>query len=196
MEHFLWTLIMLLPPANEVCKGNVFTGSLSVHHGVPVHGGGLCPGGGLCLARGSLSGRAPPYGGRACGTHPTGMHSCLEIFFRNTSRVDLSALALIFCVLVLYNIYEFLYVIFHVLARIPNRHDTFSLVHLFEFFLNDFRWIHWIQWIVTKHKIGMVTRNTPCLVIIIFWDEVVKMKFLLLCLDRYLFNVVNGNRYL
>ena len=42
----------------------------------------------------------------------------------------------------------------------------------------------------------MVTRNTPRLVIIIFYDEVVKMKFLLLCLDRYLFTVVNGNRYL
>ena len=28
-----------------------------------------------------------------------------------------------------------------------------------EFFLNDFCWIHWIQWIVTKHKIGMVTRK-------------------------------------
>ena len=36
-----------------------------------------------------------------------------------------------------------------------------------EFFLNDFRWI---QWIVTKSKIGMA------LVIVIFSDEVVKMK--------------------
>ena len=43
---------------------------------------------------------------------------------------------------------------------------------------------------MTKHKIGMVTRNTPHLVIVIFSDEVVKMIFLLLCLDGYLFIVV------
>ena len=43
---------------------------------------------------------------------------------------------------------------------------------------------------------GKVTRNTPCLVIVIFSDEVVKMKFQLLCRDRYLFSVVSGNRYL
>ena len=41
----------------------------------------------------------------------------------------------------------------------------------------------------------MVTRNTPHLVIGIFLDEV-RIKFLLLCLDRYLFSVVSGNRYL
>ena len=49
---------------------------------------------------------------------------------------------------------------------------------------------------MTKHKIGKVFRNTPCLVIVIFLDEVVKMKFLLLFLDKYLFSVVVGNRYL
>ena len=51
---------------------------------------------------------------------------------------------------------------------------------------------------MTKYKIGMVTRNTPHLVIAIFSDEVVKMKFLvhLLCLDRYLFSMVSSNRYL
>ena len=49
---------------------------------------------------------------------------------------------------------------------------------------------------MTEHKIGMVTRNTPCLVIVIFSDEVVKMRFLQLCLDRYLFSVVNHSRYL
>ena len=42
----------------------------------------------------------------------------------------------------------------------------------------------------------MVTRNTPCLIIVILSDEVVNMKFLLLCLDRYLFSVVSGNRCL
>ena len=66
----------------------------------------------------------------------------------------------------------------------------------FEFFLNDFPWIHWIQWIVTKYKIWMAMRNTLYLVIVIFSDKVTKMKFLLLCLDRYLFNVVSGNIYL
>ena len=48
---------------------------------------------------------------------------------------------------------------------------------------------------MTKHKIGMVTRNVPHLVIVIFSDEVVKMKFLLIFLDRYLLNVVIDNRY-
>ena len=43
---------------------------------------------------------------------------------------------------------------------------------------------------MTKHNIAMVTRNTPHLVIVIFSDEVVKIKFLL-CLDRYLFSVVS-----
>ena len=49
---------------------------------------------------------------------------------------------------------------------------------------------------MTKYKIGMVARNTPHLVIVVFSDEVVKMKFLLLCLDRYLFSVVIGSKYL
>ena len=34
------------------------------------------------------------------------------------------------------------------------------------------------------------------LVIVIFSDDLVEIKFLLLCLDRYLFSVVSGNRYL
>ena len=49
---------------------------------------------------------------------------------------------------------------------------------------------------MTKHKIGMVTRNIPHLIIVIFSDQVVKMKVLILCLDRHLFSVVSGNRYL
>ena len=32
--------------------------------------------------------------------------------------------------------------------------------------------------------------------IVIFSDDVVEIKFLLLCLDRYVFSVVSGNRYL
>ena len=47
----------------------------------------------------------------------------------------------------------------------------------FEFFLNDFPWIHWIQWILTKFKIVMVTKKTPHLLIVMFSDEVVKWYF-------------------
>ena len=46
-----------------------------------------------------------------------------------------------------------------------------------------------------KAQIGMVPRNMPYLVIVIFSDELVKMNFSLLCLDCYLFSVVSGNRY-
>ena len=46
-----------------------------------------------------------------------------------------------------------------------------------ELFLNDFCWIHWIQWIVTKQGSEMVTRNTLCLVVVTFSNEVVEMKF-------------------
>ena len=36
----------------------------------------------------------------------------------------------------------------------------------------------------------------PHLVIVIFLEKVVKIKFLLICLDRYLFSVVSSKRYL
>ena len=51
---------------------------------------------------------------------------------------------------------------------------------------------------MTKHKVGMVTRTgiIPHPIIVILSDEVVKIKFLISCLDRYLFSVVSGNRYL
>ena len=55
---------------------------------------------------------------------------------------------------------------------------------------------HWIQWIMTKHTIKNITRNTPHLVIVTFWDEALQIKILLLCLDRYLCSVVIGKRYL
>ena len=47
----------------------------------------LCPGGSLSggiSVQGSLSGRLPPYGKEWGGTHPTGMHSCFEIFIHDT----------------------------------------------------------------------------------------------------------------
>ena len=101
-------MFLLLPPANEVCEGYVFTG--------------VCLSRGECLGRYSpgqippgrytpcLSGRYPPgqvpspsryplgryplrpqcmlgYGQQAGSTHPTGMHSCLKCnslyFFRS-----------------------------------------------------------------------------------------------------------------
>ena len=49
---------------------------------------------------------------------------------------------------------------------------------------------------MTKHNIGMVTRNTPNLIIVIISEKAVKLKFCVLCLDRYLFSVVSGNKYL
>ena len=72
--------MFFLPPANEVW-------GKSVSHSV--HRGGVCLGGrGVCLqgesaSRGGvLTDTDSPrdttgYGQRACGTHPTGMHSCL-----------------------------------------------------------------------------------------------------------------------
>ena len=69
---------MFLPPANEVCKGYVFTG-VCLSTVVGLHLGGLLAGG-LHLG----SGRTPRlksdtmgYGQQAGGIHPTGMHSCL-----------------------------------------------------------------------------------------------------------------------
>ena len=92
----------LLPPANEVCEGYVFTGVCLFTWGVSVWGGlcpgGLCPGGlcprgvsvqwgsvkgGLCPGVSVQGGICPgvsvmdtPHRLGAGGTHPTGMHSC------------------------------------------------------------------------------------------------------------------------
>ena len=65
----------------------------------------------------------------------------------------------------------------------------------FEFSLNCFCWIHWIQWILAKSKSSMVTRDSPYLITDIFLQAVVKKKFPLLSLVRDLFKVVSGNRY-
>ena len=77
---------MSLPPASEVCEGNVFAGVVcpppgggSVSGGGRVSvSGGLCPGGlclgGLCL--GGLCQGNPRIRQRAGVKHPTGMHSC------------------------------------------------------------------------------------------------------------------------
>ena len=64
----------LLPPANEVCEGYVFT---PVCHSV--HGGG----GDVCLSAcwdtppgADIVRHAVRYWQQAGGTHPTGMHTC------------------------------------------------------------------------------------------------------------------------
>ena len=93
-----WTLIMvcswLLPPANEVCEGYIFTG-VCLSMGGGMHGGGhvwqgegcVWWGRGVCgrgCMAGGMQGRGgvcatadtTGYGQWAGGTHPTGMHSC------------------------------------------------------------------------------------------------------------------------
>ena len=50
-----------------------------------------------------------------------------------------------------------------------------SSVHIqWAFSLNDFRWIHWIQWIMTKSKSKMVTRNSSYLEVDTFSGVVAK----------------------
>ena len=49
---------------------------------------------------------------------------------------------------------------------------------------------------MTKYKTLRVTRITPYLLILIFSYEVVRLNFLLLRLDRYLFSLGSGNRYI
>ena len=91
---------LLLPPANEVCEGYVFTPVCQsfCSQGVPGPGEGVCsrrvPGPGGCLIGGCLIGGSAPGGclveapsGMATavgGTHPTGMHSCFGKFFLKT----------------------------------------------------------------------------------------------------------------
>ena len=78
---------LLLPPANEVCEGYVFTG-VSTHWGAGcLVQGGLLPGGslvqGICCQGSAWSGmpdrgvlRPPVMATTVGGMHPTGMHSC------------------------------------------------------------------------------------------------------------------------
>ena len=65
-----------------------------------------------------------------------------------------------------------------------------------EFSLNDFPWIQRMQWIMTKSKSSMVTKDILYLTIDTFLDIVVKSNFPLLSAGWYLFRVVSGNRYL
>ena len=97
-DNYCFRIDQYLPPANEVCKGYVFTGVCVSTGG----GGGLCPRGisvqGVSLSRGvsvlrvvSVQTAFCPGGVsvketplvrlRAHGTHPTGMHFCDEVGF-------------------------------------------------------------------------------------------------------------------
>ena len=79
-------MVLLLPPANKVCEGRVFTGvCLSTE-------GGVC-----CMPGYTIPlGRHPPsppaqcmlYGQQAGSTHPTGMHSCFEWVPKHLSFTD------------------------------------------------------------------------------------------------------------
>ena len=66
------SLLILLPLANEVCEGYVFTGvCLSMGESLSR---GLCPGG--VFVQGGFCQGDPRVG----GTHPTRVHSCFELF--------------------------------------------------------------------------------------------------------------------
>ena len=70
--------MILLPPANEVCEGYVFTSVCLSTGGGGVRGGGgqgdMHGGGGACVVGETAT--------AAGGTHPTGMHSCIVSKFR------------------------------------------------------------------------------------------------------------------
>ena len=66
---------------------------------------------------------------------------------------------------------------------------------LFEFSLNDFPWIQRIQWIMTKSKSSMVTRDITHLPIDTLPVLVIQHVFSLLPLGRYLLLLTTLNRY-
>ena len=71
-----------------------------------------------------------------------------------------------------------------------------KLLKLIDFSLYDILWIQRIQWIMTKSKSSMVTRDILYLTIDTFLDVVIKRNFPLLSVIWYLFRVVSGNKYL
>ena len=65
-----------------------------------------------------------------------------------------------------------------------------------EFSLNEVLWIQQIQWIVTKSKSRMVTKDILYMTIDTFLDVVIKKNFRLLSTGWHLFRVVSGKRCL
>ena len=92
-----WNAFLLLPPANVVCESYVFTrvchsfcsqGGFSIPGGFSIWGGSPSRGGSPSQGGFSIGGRGgSPSGQCAGGTHPTGMHSCVDNFLKFT--VDL-----------------------------------------------------------------------------------------------------------
>ena len=76
------------------------------------------------------------------------------------------------------------------MSSFPLKNKTDFFCVQLEFFLNDFLWIEQIQWIMTKSKTSMVTRDIQHLTIVTFLDVVVKKNFPLLPVDWYLSRVV------
>ena len=67
---------------------------------------------------------------------------------------------------------------------------------IFEFSLNDFHWIQWICWIMTKSKNSMVTRNNTQLVTYTLPVAVIKIIFPPPVMVRYLLSFTPVNCYL
>ena len=72
----------------------------------------------------------------------------------------------------------------------------FRKLYIIEFSLNDFHWIQWFHWIMTKSKNGMVTRNGTKLATCTLPVAVIKITFLALVLVRYLLPFSPVNCYL
>ena len=66
----------------------------------------------------------------------------------------------------------------------------------FEFSLNDFHWIQWTQWIASKSKNGMVTRNSTQRATCTLPVAVIKISFLSQASVRYLLPFTQVNSYL
>ena len=65
-----------------------------------------------------------------------------------------------------------------------------------EFSLNEFHWIPWIQWIVTKSKNGMVIRSIVFLALYTLAVIAMESTFSSLLPIRYLLLLITLNRYL
>ena len=69
------------------------------------------------------------------------------------------------------------------------------LTTLFEFSLNDFLWVQWIQWIMTKSKSGRVTKGITHMATNTLPVLAIQSVFSLIPLGRYLLPLTTLNRY-
>ena len=77
----------------------------------------------------------------------------------------------------------------------PNSLICMYMPHTIEFSLNDFPWIQRIQWIMTKPKSSMVTRDITHLTAYTLPGLVIQSVFSLLSWGRYLLPLTTVNRY-